>query len=154
MARAHFLSQFEFASVEVHRDYVGADRRRDLDSRKTDSAAAVHRDPFARPHLRAVDDPVVRGHEAASERGALEKAHRVRHMDQVEIGERDADVGSVAAMVSDAGDERGVADVGVAGAAQLAGAVALAERDEYSVALLEVFYLFADFLVHPDQLMP
>src|SRR5512146_2145272 len=57
-------------------------------------------------------------------------------------------------MVGDAGDERGVADVGVAAAAEIAGAVALAERDQNAIALFEVLYFFAGLLDHAAELMP
>ncbi len=40
---------------------------------KPDAAASVDDDPFARLHLRAIDDAVKRRHEAAAHRGRLDE---------------------------------------------------------------------------------
>src|ERR1700691_36572 len=64
--RAHALGELEAGRLYVDADHVCSHSGRDVDRREADAAASVHDDPFARLHLRAIDDAVKRGHEATA----------------------------------------------------------------------------------------
>src|SRR5260370_1162311 len=153
ISHAHLFGAFELTLAEIDRYDIAADRRSDMDRRKANSPASVYGDPFAGFHLRAVDDPVIRRHEPAAHRGALEEIHSVGHRDEVDVGPRDCDVTSVAAPVGESRGARVVTYVGISAAAVLADAVALAERDEHALALLEVVDVFAGFLDNAAELV-
>src|SRR5262249_30048937 len=99
--------------------------------------------PFAGPHFRTVHHAMIRGHKPTAHRRALEKSHAIGHMDQIQVGIRQADVRTVAAVIGYAGNQRRIADIGISGAAEFTRAVALAERNQHAIALLEVLDLFA-----------
>ncbi|MFD2350762.1 hypothetical protein ACFSTC_17715 [Nonomuraea ferruginea] len=58
----------------------------DHDGGQADAAAAVHRDPLARPHLGDLVDRAEGGGEPAAERGRGRVRHLFRQRDQVDVG--------------------------------------------------------------------
>ncbi len=110
-------------------------------------------DPFARLHVGAIDDGVKRGHETTAHRGCLDELDARGQANQVQIRERHADEMAKSAGIREAGEQRREAYVGLPVAAVLAGAVALAERNDDAIALLEVADVLADFLDHAAELV-
>jgi hypothetical protein len=147
--------EVELLVVEVDRDDVPAERRRDVDRRETDPAAAVDRDPVPGRDVGAVGQRVERGHEPAAESGHLDRRDAVR--EQAEVDVRPRRVYLLAERPRDGlvePERRPVlADVCVAVPAPRAGPVGDAERDDHLVALPEVLDLVAGLDHRPGGLV-
>src|SRR5271166_4490148 len=114
----------------------------------------MHHHPLARLHLRAIDDAVKRGHEAAAHRGRLDEIDARRKIDQVHVRERHRDQVAESSVIREARQQGGEAYVGLPVAAVLASAVALTEWHHDACALLEVAHVLARFLDDAGELMP
>src|SRR5580692_3057084 len=151
--RAHALGELEAGRLNIDADDVRSHGGRDVDRRETDATAPVDDYPFAGLHLRAIDDAVKRGHEATAQRGCLDEVNAVGQIDQVHVGKRHRHKVTESAGVREARQQRRDAYVGLAVATILAGAVALAERNDHPLALFEIAHVLAYFFDDASELM-
>jgi hypothetical protein len=96
---------------------------------------------------------VERRHVAAAHARGVDERHAVGQAHEVHVGEGDGDLPTEPTPIGDARHGWRVADVLMPGAAPLAGALALAERDQHAVAGLPVPDVRADLLDHAAELV-
>ncbi|MEY3174555.1 MAG: hypothetical protein RLZZ436_2469, partial [Planctomycetota bacterium] len=127
-------SSVETVVADVDGDDLGAEGATDHDSRQTDTAAAMHGQPFSGSGSSLISHGAEGCGEAAAETGGGDVTECVGECDEVDVGMPDLDVFREGAPLSEPGLGVVVADLGMSAAALGAGAAAAAEGDRDSFA--------------------